>query len=45
MSDTNTGPMPVAGEEIADDTFEDLGTTPTTDADNAPDDNTKEATS
>lgn len=37
MSDTSNTSGPVS-DEIADDTYEDLATTKTTDADNAPDD-------
>lgn len=42
---TDTSNSSAASEQIADDTFEDLGTTPTTEADNAPEDGDKEATS
>lgn len=42
MTDTSSTP---AVDEIADDSFEDLGTTPTTDADNHPVDSTEETAS
>lgn len=43
MSNTEGSTGPII-DEVADDTFEDLGTTPTTDADNAPDENETEPT-
>ena len=42
MTDTSNTSVP-GSDEIADDTFEDLETTPTTEEDNAPDDTEKEA--
>lgn len=41
MSDTSNTSSPVA-DEIADETYEDLGSTPTTEADNAPDETDEE---